>query len=477
MSSFEKDIQSVFEGAEFQPSDRVWAGVEASLTAKKKKGIFFLWQTYGIAAGIAVVLSFGFLYNEGYFNGSEVLPTKDLSEAEETQKDANADEDKVEGTTNDPQPEKDPINNSEENEQALRADLNNSENEPNTTSQTDLVDPTTSGRSTLALQTKTNEPETVSEGIKDLAGIDRTMEIESATSESSLNSFSDLIIADLKPYRNSLAANILMWNAKLEMSSMETPSVASNFDEKPSFEGQRSLNGSLGNSVMNLSAGSSSNSMNVAELRDPSNFSSLNASVESGEDQALGAISAGFGLTLDLNRKLSMNIGVRYAEFRFRNSSNAYSVENGVSLPVYAPLGFDPTNVFFVGEYELENTIQTMFLQTTFNYKLVSFGKFDVAMKAGIGIDYFLSYKVKGELNFLETRKVNPSESSFLNRTNISGITGLGINYRINSQFGLSGDISYRKFITTNPGDTNSEASSVVGFGISLNYFLNRKEE
>ena len=97
MSSFEEDIQNMFEGAEFQPSDKVWAGVEAGLAPKKKKGIFFMWQTYGIAAGIAAVLSFGLLLNNGFFNDGAALPIKERSEVEKTLNDT---------TTNDPESDK-----------------------------------------------------------------------------------------------------------------------------------------------------------------------------------------------------------------------------------------------------------------------------------------------------------------------------------------------------------------------------------
>ena len=72
---------------------------------------------------------------------------------------------------------------------------------------------------------------------------------------------------------------------------------------------------------------------------------------------------------------------------------------------------------------------------------------------------------------------MNASESDFLNRTNMSGVSGLGLNYRLNNQFGLSGDISYRRFLTGSGTDVNAKPSSVLGFGLSLNYFLTRKEE
>ncbi|MBO3697644.1 hypothetical protein [Roseivirga sp. E12] len=477
MSSFENDIQNVFEGAEFQPSDRVWTGIEAALTAKKKKGFFFMWQTYGVAAGLAVIFTFGFLYNDGYFNSNSNLPVKELS--------------KVEGEDNE-QETKDP--NTKNNDAPKETDAgsndqlasNKDESELNTAdnSRESIKDPISSNTELSSLQAKTEnvipkegKSEEVTGGNDPVS--DMLKPIESVGPFEVLNP-SIMVLAEPKPYRNSLAAEMLMFNAKMELEPMmelELASAEKVVPRRADFSGQNSLNGSLGNSVMNLSSTSFSTSAVQAELKDPSNLNALAADVESSEDQAVGAISAGFGFTMDLSRRLSLNLGARYSEFRFRNRSNAYSVEDGRSLPIYAPIGFDSENVFFVGEYDLENTVQSLFLQSTFSYKVVTFGKFDIAVRAGLGLDYFLAYKIKGDLNFLETRKVNPSESDFLNRTNISGVSGLGLNYRLNSQFGISGDISYRRFVTGIGDEVNSSPASVLGFGLSLNYFLTRKEE
>lgn len=468
MSSFENDIQNVFEGAEFQPSDRVWAGIEAALVPKKKKGIFFMWQTYGIAAGIAALLSFGFLLNNGFFKSGSVLPIKELSEAENDS--TSTDADKNSGTSL-KEPAGDTNNSfaSSENDKVDKNEALNGDLIPTsdllTRSQASI------NRKTVGIK-PTGEDNLYSNALLDQSN-NRLETV--ATNEVG----STILLAEQKPYRTSLAAEKLIFNSKMGMKPMIGLTglyASAEKTELTDFSGERSLNGSLGNSVLNLSS-TGSNALTAAEIRDPNSMNSLSATVDSGEDQALGAISAGFGLTVDLNRRLSMNLGARYSEFRFKNSSNAYSIEDGKSLPIYAPVGFNPDNVFFVGDYDLENTVQSVFLQSIFSYKVLSFGKFDFAVKAGVGVDYFLAYKVKGELNFLDTRKVNASESDFLNRTNLSGVSGIGLNYRLNNQFGLSGDISYRRFLTGSGNDVNSTPSSVLGFGLSLNYFLTRKEE
>lgn len=458
MSSFENDIQNVFEGAEFQPSDRVWAGVEAGLVPKKKKGIFFMWQTYGIAAGIVALLSFGFLFNNGFFNDGSALPIEERSEVEKNENDS---------TKNHPEPDK--IESLKVPDEASNRSLASTESDGINTDENTL-----SNDVQAKLQASFNQP---TEELKDDQLPNQFNSIHSIDVRNEIGTSIQLAI--LKPYRSSLAAEKLMFNAVMAMEAMTGLNelyAMNSLLEPIDFNGENSINGSLGNSVLNISSTGNSG-LSESTILDPNSNNALNARVESGQDQALGAISAGLGVTMELNRKLSLNIGARYSEFRFKNSSNAYSKEGGKSLPIYAPVGFNPDNVFFVGDYDLENTAQSLFLQSTISYMVLDLGKFDLSINAGVGIDYFLAYKVKGELNFLDTRKVNASESDFLNRTNISGVSGLGLNYRLNNQFGLSGNISYRRFLTGSGNDVNATPSSVLGFGLSLNYFLTRKKE
>ncbi len=467
MSSFEKDIQNVFEGVEFQPSERVWAGVESALIAKKKKGFFYMWQTYGIAAGLAAIVSFGFLYNDGFFTAKPSLGTEELSKKEE---DKNIE---------------DPEGKSKEN-QSLAS---NKEDAPSDTqanadaeSTSPKIQPLEASKAALSEQPRlmalaeNNSPQNGTGSLQNKSAL-----TEGVLSDGSSRIRFESLHTSLKPYRKSLAAEQLLFNAKMSLEPMHGSKqgnlIVELATESSSYYKENSLNGSFGNSSMSLSTNGNSNNIMAAEVRDPNSLNSLNTSVESGEDQVTGAISAGLGVTLDLSRRLSLNLGTRYSEFRFRNTSNAYSVEDGRSLPIYLPIGFNASDVFFVGVYDIENTIQSIFLQSALSYKLLTFGKFDIGVMAGVGMDYFLSYKVRGELNFLETRKVNPSESNFLNRTNLSGVSGFVVNYRINPQFGLSGDFNYRKFLNVSGNDVNSNPSSVVGFGLSVNYFLTRKED
>ncbi len=483
MSNFENDIKNVFEGAEFAPSERVWAGVEAALKPKKKKGIIFMWQTYGIAAGLALALTFGFLYQNGVFNGTEQIPGKELSSNEENGENKNAVGDKERDKKNTPEKEQLVAPSSEEeNLVASNKELNQDSDDSETISSQSLNDTKVliaapSGKENIAINKSVIAQQNNREIISDT---------EALLIESDPVSLEDPMVVSMlggRPYINSLAAEKLLWNSRLDLISMTKVDVRTmaKLDEgRPTR--QKILNGSLGNSSINFTS-SDNQSLNTAQLRDPDSNLAVNAFVSNSLDnnpndvleEAQGAISAGIGMSFELSDRLSLNVGVRYSEFKFRSVSNAYSVENGLSLPIYIPAGFDSRNVFFAGRYNLNNTIQSAFLQSTVGYKIIKVGKFDVAVQAGVGFDYFLSYKIRGDLNFLSTRKINPGENGSLSKTSISGISGLSVNYRLNERLGLGADFTYRKFFSQ--GIAQRTPSSVIGFGLSVNYFLNKRED
>lgn len=496
MSSFEDEMKDAFEGAEFAPSEKVWAVIESAIAPKKKKGILFMWQTYGVAAGILLATTFGFLWNDGFFTAGDPLTTKKLAE-----------EAKGDGLAT-PADSLDTV-------KIKPKDLNSntlasSSKEPTKLKDKEILNNglNNGNEATLKLQAQNAEFSNKTEGklidpIVDATGLNTVVANLKSTDEKSNPEI-------LKSNSDALKASELLLNSKLNTalkSSTEVTDVKDPVKRDPLSEEksplkstitadlstasetamriqsavnpgrQNSVSGSLGNNVLNISSGlGAANSISESNLRDPNTFNALSATVDNTEGEALGAISAGFGASFDIGKRLSLSMSLRYSEFKFRNTSNAYSVEDGISLPIYIPVGYNSENVFFVGTYDVVNTIQSIFLQTGIGYKIATLGKFDFSLQAGIGLDYFLAYKVKGELNFLETRKVNPRESNFLSSTNLSGISGFSVNYRMSPQFGLSLDLTYRKFISG--GDlASSQPSSVLGFGMSVNYILGKKEE
>lgn len=453
MGNFESEMRDMFDGVEFQPSEKVWAGVEKALNEKKNKGIFFMWQTYGIAAAIALFITAGMLYTNGFFTNQPdpIQGTKQLTESEQ-------------------QISTDTLKTDDGNQQLLAKD-GQAEGKGSNTDIQEPVDPSSSlmtanaakesvdGESTLINESSLTElAEDVS--LEELmVNLDRSYDLERAIS---------------KPYQPSLAATKAKWLNRLGVDESALAAMIKVAESEPEFVGENSFNGRVGNNNFNISNTANGGQAMVAMAED-ANFQAL-SNIENRPEETLGSLSAGLGFSFELSERLQLNTGLRYSELRVRTTSNAYSVENGESFPIYLPLGYDPDNVNFVGNYDLVNTLQGVSVQPTLSYKLARFGKFDVSVVGGAGVDYFFSYRLKGDLNFLSVRKANLNESDFIKKLNLSAISGIAVNYRLNNQFGVSADFNYRFFMPT--GNTeNRRKSSVVGFGLGVNYFLSKREE
>ncbi|WP_420386465.1 hypothetical protein [Roseivirga sp.] len=451
MGNFESELRDMFDGAEFQPSEQVWAGVESALAQKKKKGIFMMWQTYGIAAAVVFFITAGMLYKNGYFQ-STPGPVDNKPKLTQT-----------EGSTTDSTSIQKPSSNSVSGQQLAGTTegqedetINLNANEP------DAVDPTQLAR--------IDNQVLVTDQLL-TAQVNQTEVTESTLAVPVETNSLRLQLAVPKAYRQSIAATQARWLNSLGVDLSSLTADAEPAVMTPDFKGEQMLNGRLGNNSFNI-ATMPGNTESLSTQAVDSRFNAY-SSINNEEEQALGSVSAGIGFATELSRRLQLNMSLRYTELRVRSSSNAYSEVNGVSYPIYLPLGYDPTNVNFIGRYNLTNTIQGLSVQPTLSYKMAQFGRFDVSVIGGVGVDYFFSYRVKGDLNFLSVRKANLNDSDFIKNFNLSGITGLGVNYRINPSLGLSADINYRYFVPTSSSDTQRRAS-VLGFGLSVNYFLKR---
>ena len=438
MSDFENDIKEMFEGAEFQPSDKLWSGIEKGLVAKKKKGIFFIWQTYGIAAGIALVLSLGGLWRSGYFQSQADIQSKSEFSKKEGQKLL---------------------------EDSLKVDQQDQLVASIDSTESGTINPGLTSPLVKGVETDNEVIE-----VEALLGVSSQSKDEVKSEVMQHVSRREIVFALPKAYANSSAARTAKWVNSLSFNGKELVTTKAGSIEVEDYLGEQFLNGRLGNNNLNL--GSPIGGI-TAENAFDANLSASSV-IFNEEETALGALSVGFGFSLELSKRLVLNTSLRYSEFRNSSSSNAYSVEGGKSLPIYLPAGYDSENVNFVGPYRLTNSLQGISFLPSISYKAVQFGKFDLALVGGIGLDYFFSYKIKGDLNFLEVRKADLSESNFIQEFNLSTLSGIRLNYRLNEQFGLSSDLTYRYFIPTKAGD-GRRRSSIFGFGVSLNYFIRKR--
>lgn len=438
MSDFENNLKDMFEGAELQPSEKVWAGVEASLKQKKKRAILFYWRTYGSAAAVVLIALITYLFSAKQETSRETLTKSGESKQAEHVADS--------------------LKSDEFNRPALLTETDSAAKEGgNLTNQEYLAELKEDQETLQKNQSAANQ----------LIKQEKTLLASAKIMEEALEVANQISMAELKPYRPSLALNQVEWLNRLGVGKRDLSGLIAE-EIKAEFIAENTLSGRVGSNSLLLDNPTGALSVEDAQLGAVSSLSHQ-------EESALGALSAGIGFSFDLSKKLKLNTSLRYSEFKTASTSNAYFIQNSSAFPIYLPLGFDEDNVNFVGSYGITNTLQAISLLPSLSYELVSLGKFNISLMAGFGVDYFFSYKVKGELNFLSTLKADLSRSDFINEWNLSTLSGFSLNYRLNEKFGLSADLTYRYFIPTTDSDQR-RSSSMLGFGMGLNYFLKRKD-
>lgn len=453
MSNFENELKGVFEGAEFSPSDELWSGIEAGLVKKRKKGIFFYWQTYGIAATIVFFVTLGFIY-KGEFSPENLPPKKEVTglvkEVEKTKEALGVysiqDQKAIESKEIDKLfTEAKSTNSSVFDQNANQAEASSKVFSLDSDQQSHIP---TYSLNEISI-TNTSEP------------------------YKALNSVS--LITTLPKMPISISILKARWEAKnlLVLMPIETQLD----EENEVVKGFLAINGGLGSG--NFDPNTSGNALQAnAQLLSENGGSPSTATntVSNGQNLQTGAVTFGIGIDAFLSSKWSWNLGLSYSEYRFENSTNAYANESGKLLPVYLPTGYQG-DLIFVPNYRITNNIISLALPIQLTYKLVELGDFDLDVSAGLSMDYFISNKVKGELSILEVRKVDFSQSNLFNRFNLGGLAGIGVSYKLNDQWGVNANIFARQYLKGMNDRTGYTSSpTIYGFGLNLRYFI-RKEE
>jgi len=489
MGDFEKDLQDAFEGVEFTPSEQVWAGVEKGLRPGKK-GIFFMWQTYGIAATLLLVLSLGYLFRDELFAGKADEPAK--RELSQENGDNGNDTEPTDAQSADDDPQKSGEPEPEEGKDALdvngaspgikdlqarNAEADGSVNQAANLAEVAKMDATGTSKDIVA-RAPQGSIEALKASSQNLTELKAVVPESSQADETMLIDQSFMGPLTLSELKESMAAITNRWNLNNFVEPMEIATQAGSPETALAEARQTSLNGSLGSAVFtpNSSLDMASPVAEDVAIADPRFVGNLTASSTDQSESQLGSISVGFGVGLPIAKRWILKTGLRYSQYRFASTSNAYSLEDGQELPIYTRVAFDNTDVRFAGEYELTNTLHSLSIPAQFGWKSLDKGRFGSWFNIGVAADYFVSYTVMGDLNFLETRQVDFSESNFINRFNINALTGLEFTYQLNEKFALSGEVFLRQYIPMGNGDANyTSAPSVLGFGLGLNYYLKKK--
>lgn len=467
MGDFEKDLRDALEGAEFAPSERVWHGVQSGLAPKKKRGLFYMWQTYGVAAAVLFLLTMGYLFRDELFSSQIDPQTKEL-----TQND---------GGKSDPgQPSKETAKPgvTENAKQTAASDSLADSNNPES-----VKDQNSGSNGTAEVITSpSHSPTTFVASTQQKEKIDNQvtgdLQLEGQPSTTLLIDPTAIDLLTLGDMKEGIAEIRFRWEHNNLVQAMNMEFVADRIPDVSVNSNRRLLNGSLasGNfnpnsSISNQALASSENSFNDQRFNNTQ-------TIVNEEESQLGSLSVGFGLGLPLGERWMIKTGLRYSQYRFASTSNAYAVEAGQSLPVYSKVSFDNSNVLYAGEYELTNTLHSISVPVQVSFRAMKINKFSTWVNMGVAADYFVSYVVKGNLNFLEARKVDFSQTNFLNRFNVNALTGLELAYELNNKFALSGQVFYRQYL---PLSGTSEGAyeatpSFFGFGLGVNYYLKEKK-
>lgn len=477
MGDFEKDLQNAFEGAEFTPSPQVWDGVKAGIAPKKKVGIFYMWQTYGIAASIIFLFTMGFLFRDQFFTtGEGAVGTEELSEDGKTDSTTATGEKDLSEDKTDLIAKKEPTNPNEKNENnAIALPITDSQLQAsNTDAPKQNISSNDKADGSLNIPASNlNINKLTDEQVLDVKMLTELQAAHKALDEGGV----DIYVLEPQEYRESIAEMRLRWELKNMVGPLKMDSALLKDLNETTLEARRtSLNGNFGSGSFSPNGNSSNQALseNIINL----NPQSASFDVTNGEERQLGSLSIGAGIGIELGRKWMLKTGLRYSQYRYASTSNAYSLEDGNPLPLNLNATFDASAIRYAGEYELTNTIHSISVPVQIGYKLLDLNRFDIMLNAGLGVDFFVGYTVKGDLNFLETRKVDLGESDFLNRFNVNVLTGLELSYELNDKFGLSAEVFFRQYIPSlNQTDGVAQANpSFLGFGLGVNYFLRKKK-
>ncbi len=456
MGEFEKDLQDIFEKAEFQPSDKVWAGVEQQIKSKKRIGILVNWQKYGVAAAVALILGVGYLFSDQIFDVKDSVSTeKELSKNEKPASENSEPSDKP--ASDDTEPADQPIEQVQtetDSEKEGAADDNQKLAAP--------VKPKSPITSTTLLADSNTE-------IQERQTPEANDKVETTISDEPLGlELVELSLMGLKERKS--VAYIFQWRSKYLV-----PAPDFGYKVKPAAkkeQRQMALLGSLAGGSFNPESGAT---VSTEALQGFDPMDATVANIANSENQQESSFSVGAGISLPLGDRWNLRTGLHFAQYRFSNMASAYSVEDGKRLPIYIPAGFKDDEVFFVGNYNLTNTLSTISIPASFSFRMAHLGKLDISISAGVGMDYIASYRIKGDLNFLETRKVVFSENQLFNRFNLAGLTGLEFNYKLNEKFGMTAEMFFRKYlISGNTTSFDQRSPAFYGLGLSVNYFLRR---
>lgn len=489
---FEKQWQNVFADASVKPSPQIWNNIEEELDKDRRRPVFFLLRPSYLVGGIAALLLM--IWGGVVLINKPPDPQREHSVIAEKKSDSNSrsselanskDLDAKKYSTN-------PINVNKDSKELI---AKNSE-------KVDLMN----NRNVIAsLQLEREEGGVMLDGqklIDDLNTQNNNVVVNQNTTNSNNSQITDnqlLITQNSENNRNLLNANLL--NSKgfeqyknrfqprkyliYESSEIEEEIIAQN--ESKFWVGVQS-GVSPFNPNLNLGNIQTSASAQAAEFAKSANQITINATptnpnttatdrnfitVGMPKNQIRSGIATNFGFAAgyQLNKKWSIESGLRYFNGNSNLFSNTYSINEttGQVNAYFADYVANKSAGTIVADAEFyNNRYQYLMIPMQAGYQIPVRKNLNMSLLAGFSTDIFLQNVISSAGSFVSESKVNHGVYRTLN---LSGLGGIRANYLLNKHLQANMGFNYQQAIFSGfKADNLNMRYRLFGLQYGLNY-------
>ncbi|MFN3851066.1 MAG: outer membrane beta-barrel protein [Spirosomataceae bacterium] len=474
-NNFEEQWKQAFESASMPPSDKLWANIEAELDKDKRRlPVFFILRPSYLMGGVAALLlmlwgGISIMNNIGQDTKQQsgvavVQPKKSDKSSANT-----ADKAHTEAT---PVLPNELAHNEPKQVVTQSSDINLTNNKPTTA---------------LAVVSKNNQKlgktgsSEVVEAFADEPVIAQNLTVESGVERNTIEA-NQLDNIDFQPYRSRFQARNLL---QYDVAETEEKTIASN-DSKFWLgvqSGVSPFNPNVNLNTVNASA------LSQAEIFANSNKVQINGMPSGSQDfqgiQSYGtpqnqirsglATNIGFATGYDLNKKWSVESGLRYMSGNSSLLSNTYSI-NEFTGQVNTYLAEvvsnrSSANTVIADVENFNNRYQYLMLPVQAAYKIPVSRNIDLSVLGGFSTDLFLQHNISTRGGLVAKSTISQGNTAYRS-LNLSGLGGVRANYLFNKHWQANIGMSYQHSLLSGMKNTSNlnMQMRLVGLQYGLNY-------
>ncbi|MDH5475583.1 MAG: hypothetical protein OEX22_07845 [Cyclobacteriaceae bacterium] len=475
---FENEWRAIFEGAEDQPSDKVWSEIKAevaTMEAKKQRNKVVYWRWFGAAASAVILMMVGVYSFNSFYNNVPIKRDQFSLESENNS-----------GVKNGVTPDSSSENNHRVEEKVLAIEklnkepdnkpvkqvkrvLNNNKDEVKTSSskKTKPKEGALSESKKITLLTTNNTEEDNASVVKK-----ESMPSSIATMHTNEN-----MEVDYLPFIDSVGV-LAQLNTDIYMQQVVDLTELFKHKNKKHNNLWAGLSMGGGSFNPNVNGGSFGNTVFESTASNLSAFDYTSKSVAA--DQAVESPSFAYNFSMDfgkfVSRKIIIESGVEYAKYSSQASSNLTSNVNQapeVFLRNTNVNSFSLSDLQTANTYQLLNSYEYISIPISVGYVLFD-RKIGMLISSGFSSDLFLNNTLQDQSGqYASSVQKNGGDSPF-RPININALVGGEIYYSWNQNYVIAFDPGYRVSLT---GITKQEANfkshpSSFFLGLKFKYLL-----